>query len=60
MEDIKLYDLKDLEELLKVNNRTLLKYIKEDRLKAVKVGQRWIVTDENLRKFLNGEEQDNG
>lgn len=56
MEDIKLYDLKDLEELLKVNNRTLLKYIKEGRLKAVKVGQRWIVTETNLLSFLNGEE----
>ena len=30
-----------------------LTYIKNGRLKAVKIGRAWRVTEENLQKFLN-------
>lgn len=55
MENIKLYTLKELEELLSTSYRTLLNYIKEGKLKAVKIGKSWRVTEENLKAFLNGE-----
>ena len=48
----KIYTLKELEALLKVTNRTLLRYIESGRLEAFKVGGRWRVTEEALEKFL--------
>lgn len=48
------YDLKDIETMLKVTRRTLLSYIKAGKLTATKIGGKWIVTRENLEKFING------
>lgn len=55
LEDISLYTLTELETVLGVTHRTLQSYIKSGRLKGVKLGGKWRVTEENLRKFLNGE-----
>ena len=53
--DFKLYTLPELEKMLTVSNRTLLNYIKDGRLKAVKIGGKWLVSEDNLKKFLNGD-----
>lgn len=50
----KVYTLKEVEELLKVSNRTLLNYIKAGKLNAVKIGRKWMVTEENIKKLLDG------
>ncbi len=55
LESIKIYSLTELEPVLGVTHRTLLDYVKKGKLKAVKLGGKWKVTDENLRAFLNGE-----
>lgn len=52
---IRLYTLADLEKVLGLCNRTLHTYVKDGRLKAVKIGGKWRVTEENLLKFINGE-----
>ena len=52
MEDIKVYTLKEVEDILKVTQRTLYNYIKSGQLKAVKLGREWRVTDEELKSFL--------
>lgn len=54
MEAIKVYTLKEIATLLKVTERTLLDYVKEGRIKANKIGGKWIVTHENLQDFING------
>lgn len=51
---IKLYTLQELEGLLEVTTRTLLTYIKEGKLKAVKIGGKWKVSESNLQDFING------
>lgn len=51
---IKLFTLTELEEVLGVTHRTLLTYVKLGRLKAVKVGGKWKVSEENLKAFING------
>jgi len=56
LEDITLYSLTELEPILGVTHRTLQTYITSGRLKGVKLGGKWRVTEENLRKFLNGEQ----
>ena len=56
LESITLYTLTEIEPILGVTHRTLLTYIKDGRLKGVKIGGKWKVSGENLRKFINGEE----
>lgn len=55
LENIRLYTLTDLEPILGVTHRTLQTYIKDGRLRGVKVGGKWKVSEENLMRFLNGE-----
>lgn len=55
LEELKVYTLTEIEPILGVTHRTLLTYIKEGRLKGVKIGGKWKVSGENLRKFINGE-----
>lgn len=54
MSEIKLYDIKELAEILHVSTRTLMRYIKDERLRAVKIGGKWTVSEENLQNFING------
>ena len=54
LQNIKLYTLKELEGVLGVTHRTLLTYVKDEKLKAVKIGGRWKVSEENLKDFING------
>lgn len=51
----KIYELKDIEEMLKVSNKTLLRYIKAGKLIATKIGGKYIVVESNLEKFIRGE-----
>lgn len=55
LETITLYTLTEIEPILGVTHRTLLTYMKEGRLKGVKVGGKWKISEENLMKFINGE-----
>ena len=55
MMQIKLYTLEEVASILGVTHRTAWDYAKRNRIKAVKIGGRWKVTEENLRLFLNEE-----
>ena len=55
LDNIRLYTLTELEPILGVTHRTLQSYIKDGRLKGVKIGGKWKVSEEVLRKFINGE-----
>lgn len=52
---IKLYSLKEVAHLLDVTERTLHNYIKSGKLKGQKIGGKWKISDENLKKFINGD-----
>ncbi len=45
------YTLSDLIDILGVARRTLLKYIKQGKLRAFKLGNQWRVTEAELNKF---------
>ena len=45
--EIKVYTLEEIAELLHITRRTLYSYVKEGKLKAVKVGKYWRVTEKN-------------
>jgi len=51
---LKLYTLQELEPILEVTTRSLLQYIKDGKLKAVKIGGRWKVSESNLQDYVNG------
>lgn len=50
----KVYTLEEIVDLLHVTRRTLYTYIKEGKLKAVKIGKYWRVREDQLRDFLSG------
>lgn len=56
--DIKVYNLKEIEEILDVSLRTLYRYIDSGRLKANKIGNKWIVTEQSLKDFIKGNTSD--
>ena len=53
---IKLFSLTELEPMFGVSHRTLLTYVTTGKIKAVKIGGKWYVSEENIRKFVNAEE----
>lgn len=55
LEDIRLYTLSELEPVLGVTHRTLQNYIKAGRLKGVKIGGKWKVTEDELKRFISGD-----
>lgn len=54
LEDFRLYTLTEIEPILGVTHRTLLDYVKKEKIKAVKVGGKWKVSEDNLKAFING------
>ena len=57
LEEIKLYALPEVSKITGVSYRTLQNYVKDGKIKAVKIGGKWRVTEENIRAFLTGTEQ---
>ena len=53
---MKVYNLKQVVELLGLNIQTIRQYIKNGKLKASKIGTHYIVTDEAIREFLKANE----
>ena len=55
LDDLKVYSLTEIEPILGVTHRTLVTYIKDGKLKGVKIGGKWKISAENLKKFINGD-----
>ena len=53
--EIVVYDLKDIQGILKLSIRTLRKHIKKGKLRAKKIGRAYYVTGSNLMAFLERE-----
>lgn len=51
--DLKVYTLEEVQELLKVTRRTLYTYIKAGTLKATKMGRYWRVRHADLKEFID-------
>lgn len=50
--DITLYDISDICEFLNITRDTANRLCRENRIKAVKVGRDWKVTQEGIEKYL--------
>ena len=53
---MKVYDLDEVVELLGLNIQTIRIYIKEGKLKASKVGRKYVVTEDAIKEFLKANE----
>jgi excisionase family DNA binding protein len=53
-EEIKLYTIEEVMNILHVTRRTVYNYIKAGKLEALKMGKYWRVTPEQLNSFLQG------
>ncbi len=52
MEEIKVYTLEEVREILKLTQRTLYNYIKNGDLKATKIGKYYRVQHKDLQEFI--------
>jgi len=52
--DLNLYSLEQVAQILSVTHRTVWNYVKAGKLKAVKIGREWRVSEETLRQFIYG------
>lgn len=52
--EAKFYSLQEVAEIVQVSRRSMYNYLKDGRLKANKVGGRWLVTEEQLKEFIEG------
>lgn len=50
---MKIYNLKEVVKLLGLNIQTVRIYIKEGKLKASKIGNKYMITDEAIKEFLD-------
>lgn len=51
--DLILYSPEDVAKILRVSRRSIYNYIKSGKLKAVKIGREWRITEKNLIDFTN-------
>ena len=56
IEGLRMYKLTELETILGVTHRTLLNYVYDGKLKAIKIGQRWKVSEDEVRRFISEQE----
>lgn len=51
---MKVYQVNDLVKLLKVTRLTIYNDIKAGKLKGNKIGNKWIFTEEAVKKYIEG------
>lgn len=54
-EEIKVYTVPEISKLFQLSPQSVRRYLKEGRIKGQKVGTKWLVSEEAIKKFLNGE-----
>lgn len=53
MDELKMYTIDEITEILKISQRTLYVYIKNKSLKAVKLGKYWRVRLSDLQDLID-------
>ena len=54
LKKMRFYGLADVQKIIGVSYRTMLSYASSKRLRAVKIGGRWKVREDDLQRFLSG------
>lgn len=53
IEDVKFYSVKDISKKLGLSTLTVRKYIRNKRIKAEKLGNAYVISEQNFLEFLN-------
>ena len=53
IEDVKFYSVKDISKKLGLSTLTVRKYIRNKRLKAKKLGNGYVISEQNFLEFLD-------
>lgn len=59
-EEIKLYTLQEVANILRVSRQTIYNYVTAKRLRATKYGKEYRVTEEDLQEFIKNGYNGNG
>ncbi len=51
--DLKLYSVDDLHKMLGISKMTIRAYLREGKLQGRKMGVKWFVTEESLRRYFD-------
>lgn len=54
-EDLVLYDVEALSQLLKIGPKTIRQLFKDGKLKGRKVARKWYITEEELKSYFRQE-----
>ncbi len=52
MQDLTLYTVEEVKDILKISQRTLYNYIKSGKITAVKIGKYWRIRQSDLQQFI--------
>ncbi|MCK8828140.1 helix-turn-helix domain-containing protein [Natroniella acetigena] len=55
--DFKVYSVKEVAEILKITDVTVRKLLNKGELKGKKVARQWRVTENQLRDYLEGDDE---
>lgn len=50
----KMYNLSEVQEILSISRRTMMDYVHSGRVKAVKVGGKWKVSEAEVKRIADG------
>lgn len=53
--ELKFYSISDLTKILNLHPKTILRFIHEEKIKAVKIGRSWKVSEDDLKVYCHGE-----
>ena len=56
--DIKFYDVQEIAKAFDMTPQSIRRFLREGRIKARKFGTRWYVTEEAIRDYLTGADND--
>ncbi len=54
--DLKLYSVDDLHDMLGISKMTIRAYLRDGKLQGRKMGVKWFVTEDSLRKYFEGDQ----
>ena len=55
LEGLKLYDVEELAQLLKVQEKTIRAYLRSGRLQGRKLARKWYVTSDSIKDYFSPE-----
>lgn len=56
---IKVYTILEVAEILQVGRRAVYSYVRDGKLKAVKIGKEWRINEPDLKEFLGYKDTQN-